>query len=366
MEPTLKIIMQCPKCLKEFSLDTGYCESCSVMLEPIEMQEQDSSEKKAVKKKTLKDDLRGEKLEDVKIDSLKADIESKFISALLHEKFQLEKRLANKQKTFTELQGKKSDMDYSDYINDFEKKETEIDDIAKKTEKIKAMLYNLKRKVEADISNLVLKINNIPKQSFFWFLTANGRYRDMLVSELNVKKALMNIMSGKKSRHYFRLKKIKRIFFLFLFSVLISLGISFYFIANFYREQVQIISGTQKENISKASIEKEHVIALLEDIKSANFRGDIKLWESRYTKQYLKSQNRRQQQIEQWKRFNFKALDYKLVNLTQKGDKASGVIVWNMELISKGKKQGKIITQKLYADFILENGMLKISSVRKE
>ncbi len=38
MEDSFNIIMRCPKCGKDFPPDASYCEACSVMLEPYEIE----------------------------------------------------------------------------------------------------------------------------------------------------------------------------------------------------------------------------------------------------------------------------------------------------------------------------------------
>ena len=90
MEETPNIIMQCPKCSREYSPDTNYCDACSAMLEPIEI---NAPESKAEAESQNPPDMlvldkKDEILDDIKIDSLKTEIELTFTRTLLLESSQ--------------------------------------------------------------------------------------------------------------------------------------------------------------------------------------------------------------------------------------------------------------------------------------
>lgn len=364
MEQSINIIMQCPKCLKEFPLDVNYCEACSVMLEPIEVEQKTLEAIKKKKKKAFNEDLRGERIEDVKLDSLKADIEGNFVSTLLHELSQLRKRLKRKEKLLAVLDKKKKRMEHSDYLYEVEKKKNEIKEINQKTERLKAILYNLGKKIEADISDIISKLKYVSNPGFFWFLSANGRYHKMLVSAQKKKSELLDVLLLKKSHHYFIWKRFKKIFLLFIVSVICSLAVSWYLLSNYYWKEKPagnvIQQTTQGELITKNDIN-----TLLEDIKNANLTKDIALWETRYTKAYLGTDRKKEKQFEQWEKFDFKSLDYAVHDIEIKAGTASALVMWEMEVLSKDRKTAMILPQKLLVGFMMEDGRLKINSVQK-
>lgn len=366
MERSLNIIMQCPKCLKEFPLEVNYCEACSVMLEPIEVEQKTLEAVKKKRKTAFRENLRGERIEDVKLDSLKADIESKFVSTLFHELFQLKKRLKRKEKLLAVLHKKEKRMEHSDYLREVEKKENEIDEINRKSERLKAILYNLGKKIEADISDIASKLKDLTRPGFFWFLSASGRYYKMLVSAQRKKNELLDVIILKKSRRYFAWKKFKKIFLLVFFLVTFSLVISWRLMSIYYwKEKPATAENTTAQATHITVITKDHIIALLEDIKIANLTKDIALWETRYTIAYLGSDRKKEKQLEQWREYDFNSLDYNVYDVEIKSDTASAFVTWNMEILSRDKKIAMILPQKLFVGFMIEDNMLKINSVQK-
>ena len=355
-----KIIMKCPKCQKDFTEDSSYCELCSVMLEPVEVEQ--TMPEKDTPRSFLKDSrsTKGEKIEDVKIDSLKADIEAKFVSALLHEKTQLRKRLVKKEKALSELEKKKSKMDHSDFLSSLDKKEKEIEEINKKLERLESILYNLKKKIETDILDLTLRVNSLRSPGIFSYLSANGRYYRMISSELKTKNTLLSIIQGKRSAVYLRLVKLSKTFLLIGIVAVISLITSWYILTYSYKGSSSMVDKTEK-----LIIKEKDIIDLLEDIRKANLNKDLNLWSSRYSRSYLELGGKKESVIEQWKIFDFWSLRYRVDDIKIQPDRATALITWEMELLSQQRKETKILSQRLLADFIIEDGRLKISSVRK-
>ena len=362
--------MKCPKCSREFSEETSYCESCSVMLDPVEIEDVSPAEPAKAGDESFSGEIVSgdEKIEDVKIDSLKADIETKFVSTLLQEIAQLKKRAEKKEKALSELKNSESGMESSDFLLSAEKKGREIEEIIKKTEKLESILYNLKKKIEADISDLDLRLNAVQKPGIPEVFSENGKYYRMLSAELKTKKVLMDIVLGKKSPIYFKLRKLTTISSLVLFSVALSLLVSWYVFTLSYedREMPSMQSSVLKLNSAgKLIIRERDITNLLEDIRKANLAKDINLWESRYSKHYLESGNKRENQLEQWKKFDFRALNYKVDGIKIQQDTAGSLITWEMELYLTDNKETKKISQRLSADFIIEDRRLKIGAVKK-
>ncbi len=368
MEQRPEIIMKCPKCAKEFSANSSYCEACSVMLEPVEV-DVTVILKKDIKKPLLDDvDSDKTKIADVKIDVLKADIETRFVVALFHERRQLKKRLKEKEKALSELKGKKLKMENSVFLAKAEKKESDISEIKAKISKLESILYNLKKKIEADISDLNSRFEGIRKPGLWKFITREGRYYRMLASEIRTKNALMDVMLERRSSGYFNRMRLKRLSLIIFFPIVVSLLIFWYvFTPGFDMEKVPHIprlSGVIKKG--DFAVKEMDIIGLLEDIRLANLNKDLGLWESRYSKEYLKLKGKKENQMELWRRFDFRSLKYSVDNIKMRDDGASADITWEIELLSKEKTEAKIFSQRLYADFVIEKGRLKIGSVRKQ
>ena len=147
MEDTPKIIMQCPKCSREYSPDTSYCDACSAMLEPIEINAPDSRTETEVQKprdiKIL--DEKGEILDDIKIDSLKSEIELTFTRTLLLELTQLKKRLPVNKKNPSRTET--GDHAFQPGISGAASGDENME---KRITKLEAILYNLQKKIDAD------------------------------------------------------------------------------------------------------------------------------------------------------------------------------------------------------------------------
>ncbi len=338
------------------------------MLEPIEIEEQETAttEKSTDRLSADETPVSSEKIEDVKIDTLKADIENKFVSTVLHEMNQLRKRMSQKEKALSELKNRKSGMEQSAFLLEAEEKEKDIEEITTRIKKIESILDNLKKKIEADISDLDYRINDIKKPGIFELLSENGRYYRMLSSELKTKTTLMDVLTGKKSPDYLKLLRLSRILTIVVLSIMLSLLVSWYIFSKKVQRVPPKTASTLEVRAGKFIIKEKDIIDLLEDIRRANLDKNLSLWESRYSKSYLEMEGKKENQLEQWKRFDFKALKYKINEVKIEPGRARGLITWEMELLSKKKTEAKILSQRLYADFIIEDGRLKISSVRKQ
>lgn len=367
--------MRCPKCGKEFDLNVLYCETCSVMLEPLEVEDTPAEKKPAmvtVKPERNSPDTVGEKIEDVKIDTLKADIESKFVSTILLEMDQLRKRLTNKEKTFDSLTGDISSSAGAPFGAKLGQGEAEMDTILKKIAKLEAILENLKKKIESDIANLDGQIRSSGKPGPFWFLNEKSRYGKMLFTELETKRILLDIILKKRSPSYFRNKEITRI--VIGISIVICSSLIFSW-AYFRSSQIQEITPVlhpvappsapmaSKPEKQRPAVGEKEVRLLLEDIKNANINKDINLWSSRYSRAYL--EGRKEGILEQWNKYDFTSLAYQIDDLNVKGDSVTAVITWDMDLFEKNTGWTKKTHSRLLSDFIVEDGKLKISSVKK-
>lgn len=163
MEEKPGIIMQCPKCSREFSPDVCYCDACSAMLEPVEIlsQQVGSGEDLPNSSGTTitkgKDKILQNKiLDDVKIDSLKTDMEQRFVRTLLLELEQLKKRFISGD---NQLSGNE---DAHFHPGDGEgNRANEI--IEKRITKLEAILCNLEKKIEADISDMETRLDSLGK-----------------------------------------------------------------------------------------------------------------------------------------------------------------------------------------------------------
>src|SRR5512139_2047562 len=177
MGETSNIAMQCPKCEKRFPFDQSYCEACSAMLEPVEI----APEATAARSEVFKNDtgkqpaVTDEKIEDIKIDSLRVDIENKFVYTLLLEIDQLKRRLEKKEKSLAGIHEKEGPA-YPELVASAGKAETAINEIMKKITRLEMTLDNLKSKLGDDIAALETEFGKHERPGPLGHMNKRGRY----------------------------------------------------------------------------------------------------------------------------------------------------------------------------------------------
>lgn len=375
MEETPRFIMKCPKCLKEFSLEVIYCEACSVMLEPAEIEEGRASQESAGQKEPLTADTaadRNERIADLKVGRLKTDVEEIFAYALFYERDQLTKRLQERERALQEIQNRKSGIEYSDYLLSVERKEQDIGEIMAKMAHLERTIEELGKTIEDEIQGLHSLINIEQEQGFRQFLSQRGRYCRRISSEVKMKNRLVEILREKRPPMYFAARRPGRLALLVGLSVVLTVIISWqvFSYTRTGRQGLKIpVPAAVPASMPDAKmviVKKEDILGLLEDIKRANLNKDIALWESRYSTQYPELPGKKESLLEQWRNFDYRSMEYGVDDIKSGENRASAVITWNLELFSKVKKEPKMLTQRLSADFIVEDGRLKIRSVAKQ
>lgn len=303
-----------------------------------------------------------EQLEDFRIDSLKTDIEESFVSTLLYELKRLRKRMTKKETALSELQQQQTDSSGPGLIQEIGRAEDDISELLKRTAKIEAILENLKKKLEADMHNLQAELSKAEQPGMFGFLTVSGRYYGMLSSEIKVKKALLAaIETGKYSTRKTLLK-----YAVIAALVMTMAGILVFFLTRVSPKGVSMTSSlTAEGTASKVNVQAKDIYDLLEDIRKANMKKDLSLWESRYSRQYLEAGKKRDEAAENWRKYDYVSLQYRVEDIQMLPEKITAVISWEMEL--RSTESGKITrtAQKLLSTFIAEDNKLKIASVRK-
>jgi hypothetical protein len=375
MDETSYFKMQCPKCGKDFPFDATHCEECSAMLEPVETTGEPP--KTPADRQTASRSTSGEgkappvssdKIEDIKIDSLKADIENRFLFALLLELDQLKGRLARKERLLAQLHEKQDDTVNAGYISQTGRAEKEIEEILTKTTRIEMILEKLEKNIASDIKELEETVRGLARPSFSSRFSQSGRYYRMITSELKIKTVLLDIIKGKLPRSYFRTKRMVRMIVLGVAGIACSLLLSWYIAS---RSQPYLAerspAGTAQVPASSApAVSEQDVRRLLDDIRTANITKDLRLWKSRYAAGYRELKGKRESILEQWKQFDYLSLGYRIENLQIHGSGADAVIVWDIEL--KPVRGGNVsrVTSRLASTFVLEDGTLKISAVKKD
>lgn len=358
------IVMQCPKCKKEFPVDANYCEDCTAMLEPTERERETPAQQIEALSVTPVEvpAASDEQIEDVRIDSLKTDIEESFISTLLFELNQLKERMGKKEAALSDLYKQQTDTGSPDLVREIGKAETEVNDVLKRTAKIEAILENLKKKLEADIDRLNAQVGITGQPGLFGFFSVSGRYLGMLSSDLKVKKALLTAIETKTYN-----KRKGTLKYAFVFSLLlITAGLLTYSWIRVSQKTGVITSSTRsQETASGTAIQARDIYDLLEDIRKANLKKDLLLWESRYARQYLDAGKKKDETAENWKKFDYVSLQYKVEDIQMLPEKITAIISWNIELRSTGSGKKTRTAQKLFSEFIIEDQKLKIASVRK-
>ncbi len=368
MEEIPNIVMQCPKCGKHFPFDHTYCETCSAMLEPLEA----PKEKSVPPTDNLRNDDRGsdvthENIEDKRIDSLRADIERRFAYALLQEMDLLKVRLAEKEKSLAGMKEDKGGAGYGEMVTAAGKTETAMNEIMKKITKLEMMLESLERKLSDDISALDTERKRLGRTGLFNLMNDRGRYFRMLSSELRSKKRVLDVIQGKRPGTALRSMGILR-----PATLVPSIAAASALLALIIYAYVSNLPHTQPVFHSKAAkadhvlISERDINRVLDDIRTANLKKDQALWKSRYSRSYLASREKKENIAEQWEKVDFMSLAYKVEDIQSSPSGASATIIWEIDFSPRKSMTIKKITQRLRADFAIEDGRVKITSVTKQ
>jgi hypothetical protein len=371
MEQIPKIVMQCPKCLRRFSFGETYCESCSAMLEPIEADEE-AKEPPAGDRQNRGEapPVTNEKIEDIRIEALRADIETKFVNALLLEIRQLRKRLEKKEEALSSLREKEGGADHAVIASSAGKVESDIAEIMKKTTRLEMTLDNLAQKLASDIEALSAEMEERERPGIGGFFSEKGRYFRILSSELGTKKLLLGVIGGKRPASVLRIRNLTRPAVLgpsaAVVAILLALSLYTYSHNTARKPQQARRPVEQTGGQYNSRIGRKEVGALLEDIRQANLRKDLELWKSRYSAGYLSSQGREDDIAGLWKKIDFRSLQYRIDKFESGPEGARATITWYMQFRTRRGRGIKMIARRLRADFLREDGRLKISSVVKE
>jgi len=365
METIPDIIMRCPKCLKEFSLEETYCEECTAMLEPVDIQEGFSDEAIIPSDETLIDDAPcDEKLEDAKIRRLKTDIEERFVNTLLLELRLLKDRLSAKEQELAVLTANRTDAGCHEGIRITGKTESHISGLLERTAKIESVLEILGEKTSKDLSVLEREIEQTGKPGLFGYFTGQGSLFRLRSSELRRKKELVRTIGEKVCKRRPPVKKY----------VLTALGM-FVILAAALTFSLTTASrkgiipppspAVSQTSASPSPPSAKEIYRLLEDIRAANMKKDIGLWQSCYSSSYLEQHTRKDEIADQWRKYDYLSLHYRVEDIRILPDKITTVIIWDMELKPLESGKSSVISQRLSSDFVVENGKIKISAVRK-
>lgn len=368
--------MRCPKCSREFDCNAVYCETCSAMLEPFEREEETSRKEQAPHDSASgkqsgmisSGQFDSEMIDDVKIDSMKADIETKFVTTLLLEIEQLRGRLVRREKAHDSSSRGLADN------SAVGSGEATVDEILKRIHKLEAILENLRKKIEADIMKIEGHARGLERPGLFRFLDEQAKYRRMLFSELETKKILLGIIQRTHPSSYFRNRELRKIAAGISIAVLLSLIFAWGYFRSVRTTDVSHIAPNAvpatvpvpdtASRSGQSGISEKAVRQLLDDIRSANLKKNIDLWASRYTKDHLG--DRRDGILDQWKKYDYTALEYQIDDLKIEGDSATAIIAWEIGLFEKKTGWTKTTRQRLQSTFTIEDGSLKISSVSKQ
>ncbi len=366
METIPDIIMRCPKCCREFSLEETYCEECTAMLEPVE-ERAGTSRMTATPLDEGPEDATAqeEKLEDAGIDALKTDIEERFIHTLLSELTLLKNRLAKKEKELSVLTADHQDATGHDLVRRTGKAESQLSDILKKTATIESVLDRLREKIEADIALLQKECEGTGVQGIFGFFAIQSRYFKLRSSELKRKKELLRVIKEKAHmRRPVRLIVLAASLGLFVImaaALIVSVTVAARKGTPAPPPQSPAVSQTAAMPAAPAA---EEIVRLLRDIRAANMRKDISLWQSCYSRSYLEQQSRQDEISALWKTYDYRSLSYRIEDILTQPGKATAVIIWDMELKSLETGRSISLSQRLSSDFVVENGKVRIVSVR--
>jgi hypothetical protein len=305
---------------------------------------------------------KNEILDDIKIDSLKTEIELTFTRTLLLELTQLNKR----------LQGCKDNPPRTEagnaaaFKSGMNEDATGAGHIEKRIAKLEAILYNLGKKMDADISDLQTRLSSLKRPGLTGLLTNKGRIYRMLSAELKAKYAVLNSIRTKvppSTLHRFFMPSA-------LAAIAVFAVIIIWLVFSAPQDRKTVSDAPARDlrtsDLQKKAISRSDILSLLEDIRTANLRKDPSLWESRYSRKYLAIRGKKVNIQGLWNNFDYISLDYRMDQLNIRPDTATARITWDMEL--RSKKTGKTIrkTQTLSSDFIREGNTFKISAVRNE
>ncbi len=365
MEQIPAIVMQCPKCLKRFSFGDTYCEECSAMLEPVEAEPTHQSNRahetpgSGVQSPVVTD----EKIEDIRIDTLRADIENKFVYALLLEIGQLKGRLVKKEQSLAAIQ--EGGPDHAAVAASAGRIEAEVEEILRKITKLEITLDNLEQKLKEDVAVLDSELGKVDKPGVPAFLIGKGRYFRMLSSELSTKRLLLDVIRGKRPPSTLRMRSLigPAVFVPAAAAAAVILVLSMY---TYFHKVVPTQAGRQADARKEMGIGKREIGALLDDIKTANLTKNEELWRSRYSAAYLASKGKEENITGKWERVDFTSLQYRIDELESGRDRASATITWYIEFKPRKSNHIKLVTQRLRADFAKEDGRLKITSVARQ
>ena len=363
-----KIVMQCPKCGKQFPFDQVYCEKCTAMLEPLEAEPETAAAAEGTKIELVKPPVVDvEKIEDRKIDSLRADIENKFVYTLLLEIDQLKRRLTKKEKSLAEIEEKEGGPGYPGLVAAAGKIEAATEEILRKITKLEMTLDNLELTLKADITALGEELGKLDRPGLLGFLHEGGRYRRMLASELKTKELILDVIQGKRSRSSLRMMSMLRPAFLVPAAALLFISISLIYTSLHNVSPGQVaVSQAKAGDSSRAAISEQDINGLLNDIRTANLTKDLALWKSRYSAGYLALREQNENIADQWEKVDFKSLSFKVEDLRANPTGATATIKWDIEFSPRKSEAVKRITQRLRADFAVEEGRLKITAVHKQ
>jgi len=160
--------------------------------------------------------------------------------------------------------------------------------IEKRIAKLEAILYNLGKKIEADISDLQTRLNSLKHTGITGLLTDKGRIYRMLSSELKTKYAVLNSIQTRVPVSSFqRFLRPSPVTFIALIALLASIWIVFSVIQKTQTSPVAPFRNSRAFTTEGKVISISDIASLLKGIKAANLQKDLSRWESRYSKDYL-------------------------------------------------------------------------------
>jgi hypothetical protein len=368
MEKLPDIVMQCPECKKEFPVYENYCEDCTAMLEPVEIQQksQDASAARAKEPPEIDNAAYDDTIEDSTIDALKTDIEESFVFTLLFELHRLKERITKKEGTLAALHTGLTDTTDPEFIQKVGKAESEVSALLKRTAKIESILDYLLKKLEGDVAKLDKQIEETDQSGLLTHLTPSGRHHRMLASQRSVKKGLLKAIAAKSFKRRRSVQKFAIIAAALVLIIAAAIVFSLSPLSlNSSKTMHTRSPETPQQTETKTAIQAKDLYQLLEDIRIANIRKDLWLWQSRYTARYLEERGRKDDIVGQWKKVDYLSLQYRVEDIRMLPSMTTAIVAWDMELKSLDTGKTNTSSQKLYSEFIFEDGRLKIASVRK-
>jgi hypothetical protein len=247
-----------------------------------------------------------------------------------------------------------------------QKKEKEIEELISKAAHTEHSLDELRRTITAEISQLESRA----KQAGGKLSPGKGGQSARILSaELKTKREILEMMDGKRPVGVVRSGSPSRMPLVAGVAVLTVLVLALFGFSFWTKGRGGAVSeqpAVAAKEIKPESPSRETVTALLDDIRKANMEKNLALWESRYSRQYLQTPGKREGVAEQWKEYDYRSLEYSIDDLQISPGKASAVVTWDMSLLSKKGDVAKAFKQSLLAEFAVEEGRLKISSVARQ